>query len=296
MKSRWGAILGVAAGGALVWQRASCRRAVPLRGRVAIVTGASSGIGRATAHAFARAGAAVVLAARREERLQAVATELSAYDAPMLVVPTDVSREDDLDALVARALACFGRIDVLVNNAGIAAGGPFETLPPARLEQLFQTNLYGPLRLTQRVLPTMLEQGSGHIVNVSSGTARSFWPGLAAYATTRAGLTVFSQTLRRELLGTGVRVSVVMPGWTRTAMFDARYERQLRRYGFRIDPPERPARAILDAVRYNRSTALLGGPLERGGYILDALAPWLLDRVWRLLMPSNFMELMHSIR
>src|SRR5262245_30736039 len=153
----WGLLLGMAA--LLLRSR---RRAQPfsLTRQVVVITGASSGIGRAAAHAFAQAGASVALVARRPEALAAVEAELGCYGVETLVVPADVTRSEELERLVEKVLGTFGRIDVLVNNAGISRGGSFITLEPDDLRQLLLTNVYGPLRLTQLVLPCMLRRGS----------------------------------------------------------------------------------------------------------------------------------------
>ncbi len=275
------------AGGALLWRGLHGPEPVPLRDRVVILTGASSGIGRAAAHAFAAEGARLALAARRGEALLSLAEELEDYGSPALAVPTDVRRDEDLAALVRRTLAAFGRLDVLVNNAGLSYGGPLPEQPPAQIRALLETNLYGPLRLTQMVLPVMLGQGAGHIVNVSSMAGQIAPPGMAAYAATRRALTFFSDALRRELDGTGIHVSTVLPTWTRTPMVQRLAEQALRGAGAlpageRVDMPEVPATAIVDAVRYRRRTVALGGPWMRSGYLSERLAPWLVDLYFRL--------------
>ncbi len=287
-------LTGGVAAGSLAWRACRRRKPVNLRGKVVIITGASSGIGRAAAHAFAAEGAWLVLAARRADVLDEVRAELAVYDVPVLAVPTDVSRDDDLRRLVDETRRVCGRIDVLVNNAGLSYGGPLAELPPARVRALLAVNLYGPMRLTQMVLPVMLRQGpdrqgwAGHIVHVTSLAGQLPAPGMAVYAATRIGLTRFGDALRRELDGTGVRVSAVFPTWTRTPMADRVSEAQMRASrtllsaeGF--DEPEVPAAAIVDAVRRNRREVVLGGLQMRVGYILERLLPGLMDWYWRLI-------------
>ena len=259
-------------------------KAAPLTGKVVLVTGASSGIGRAAALAFAGAGACPVLVARRREVLEQVQQAMPGTAS--LVVPADVTRSEDLHAVVAQALARFGRIDVLVNNAGLSMGGPLQDLDPQGLRQMLDVNVYGPLRLAQLVLPVMLSQGRGQIVNVSSVAGALNSPGHTAYAATRAAVIAFSEALRRELAGTGVKVSLVLPGWTRTAMVSHITEQALRQARLltplsTFDEPEVPARAILDCVRYGRQQVVLGGLQYRFGILVERWAPWLMDWIYR---------------
>lgn len=261
-------------------------RAADLTGKVVIITGASSGIGRAAAHAFAREGACVVLVARRAERLRAVADQLAEMGAAAWVMPADVTCDHDLEALVEHALGACGRIDILVNNAGLAFGGGHHALEPARLRRLVDTNVYGPLRLAQLVLPVMLRQGSGHIVNVSSMGGVIAPPGQAAYAATRTALISFSRALQRETAGTGVRVSVVMPTFVNTPMTRGVSEAAVKASGAlasieRFDPPLAPAAAIVNAVRFDRREVLMGGLQLRLGAAVERIAPRLVDWFWR---------------
>jgi NAD(P)-dependent dehydrogenase (short-subunit alcohol dehydrogenase family) len=278
-----GLLLGA---GALLFRR-RWSRPVSLAGRVVIITGASAGIGRATAHAFAQAGARVVLVARRAEPLAAVKAELAQYRGEVLAVPADVTCDEALEQLVETALQAFGRIDVLVNNAGISRGGPFTGLPADDLQQLLLINVYGPLRLAQLVLPAMLRQHGGHIVNVSSMAGLLGAPGLAAYNATRSAIIAFSDSLRREVQGSGIYVSAVLPSWTRTPMTGGLDEAGMRAAGLltpltSFDPPERPAQAIVDAVRYRRAQLTMGGPEIQVLAWQNQLSPRLSDLLYRL--------------
>ena len=279
-----------------LWQLATRPRPIDLRGHVVIITGASAGIGRATARAFAAQGVRLALVARRAEALAEVAAELTrdftAAPATRLSLPADVTRSDDLQRVVETTLRQFGQIDVLVNNAGLSLGGPLESQPESALRQMINVNVYGPLRLTQLVLPVMLKQQRGHIVNVSSMMGLLEPPGATSYVATRAALRGFSRALRRELAGTGVTVSTVFPGWTQTAMTDKVDRGQLRAANLlgpliTIDAPAKPAQAIVDAVRFQRAETLLGGPrLIIGGHLVglssrltDLYYRWFSDRV-----------------
>jgi short-subunit dehydrogenase len=288
--------VGALAGGWWLWRQVQRRPRCLLKDQVVIITGASSGIGWATALAFAREGARLVLAARRTERLTELQYEIQALGTTAMVIATDVTRDEELQALVEGTLAAFGRIDVLVNNAGIADGGPFQDLSRQRLQRELQVNLYGPMRLIQLVLPVMLSQKSGQIVNVSSATALTPWPGMAVYVATRAGLAGFSHTLRRELTGSGVGVSLILPVWTQTEIMRPGLAGRLRSFGFSLDPAERPAAAVVEAVRCRRPIIALGGWLEKLGAFTEARAPELMDWVWRMLVPADFMEIMREVQ
>ncbi len=263
------------------WRR---RHPRSLQGKVVIITGASAGIGWAAARLFAAEGSRVVLVARREKVLVEVQQELSTYPADILTIAADVSQDTEMDTLVKKVQNTFGRVDILVNNAGLAYSGFLQDMNPERLRHMVDVNLYGPIRLTQLILPTLLRQGSGHIINVSSMAGQMAAPGMAAYAATRRGLSTFSDALRRELAGTGVRVSLVLPGWTRTEMTRAVNEPAMRAsrgmlHFEKFAEPGKPAMAILNAALYNQPLKAMGGLQLRIAYLIDKVAPWFLD-VW----------------
>lgn len=267
----------------LLWRRP---RPVSLRGSVVLLTGASSGIGRAAAFIFAEHGAHLVLVARRTRELETLRDELARSGARVLVCPADLTLEADAQRAVQQALAAFGRVDVLVNNAGLTNSGPFHRMDPAAIHSLTAINLQAPLRLIHLILPTMLERGSGHIVNVGSTAGLFIPPGMAAYATTKAGLLAFDDALARELAGTGVHVSSVLPGWTDTDMI-APLDRQamrragLLRRGVQMQSAQQVADAVVDAVRYRRRRVVLGGPLLAAAAQPDLLLRSLLDLFYR---------------
>ena len=177
-----------------------------LSGKVVIVTGASSGVGAAAARAFAQAGARVVLAARRAEAIEALARELEG-----LAVPTDVTRLEDLVALVDRTLAAYGRLDVLVNNAAANARGTFDTLDPAAIAAVIDTNLKAPMLLTRLALPH-LRQSRGVVVNVASIAGHVPLPHEGPYCASKWGLRGFTFAVREELRDAGAALCVVSPG------------------------------------------------------------------------------------
>jgi short-subunit dehydrogenase len=178
-----------------------------LAGRVVVITGASRGIGRALAHEFAVRGARIVLAARSEDQLNAAAGECERIrpGVETLVVPADVTVEADRQRLIDAAIRHFGRIDVLVNNAGIIQGGALHETGLDFLRDTLEVNLMAMMRLTQIALPAMIERGSGQIVLMASATGRHAMPFFIPYSTSKYGLIGFGEGLRRELAGTGVR-------------------------------------------------------------------------------------------
>jgi short-subunit dehydrogenase len=173
-----------------------------------IVTGASSGIGEASARAFAAAGDRVVLVARRADRLQTLASELPGS----LAVPADLTRGDDIRRVVAETLHAFGRIDVLVNNAGRGVYDWLERLDEDDIRQEIDLNLLAPILLTRSVVPMMQGQGKGVIINVGSAAGRIGAPTLSIYNTSKFGLDGFSEALRREVGPQGVKICVIYPG------------------------------------------------------------------------------------
>lgn len=227
-------------------------RSAFLQGKAAVVTGASSGIGRETALLLARAGASVLLVARREERLREVARAIEEAGGRALPLPADVADPDIPGRLVQRALDAFGRVDVLVNNAGFGHYGLVESTADETLAELWAVHVMAPLRAIRAVLPHMRARGSGHIINVSSVVGRRAFPLHGPYAAVKAALIALTEALRGELAGSGVRATVVLPGSTRTEFFDvARSEIA----GWRPAPmgvvqsPEAVARAILRCIR-----------------------------------------------
>jgi clavulanate-9-aldehyde reducatase len=189
-----------------------------LGGQVIAITGASSGIGEATALACARAGAAVALAARRGDRIQALAERIAQDGGRAIAVPTDVGEEEQANAFVARAHAELGRLDVLVNNAGVMLLGPIENAPTEEWRRMIQANLFGVLYCTHAALPVMREQGAGHIVNVSSVAGRFARAGSGVYNLTKFGVGAFSEALRQETVSIGLRVTLIEPGAVATEL------------------------------------------------------------------------------
>lgn len=231
--------------------------------RVAIVTGASSGIGAATARALAQARAHVVLAARRQEQIAALAAELAAaYAVRTLAVPTDMSRPEEIARLVGRTVAEFGRVDILINNAGLGLQGDVADLAPADLRYLFDVNVFGAVQAMQAVIPPMRSQRGGMIVNISSILGKVVVPSLgmvgssAGYTASKYALNAFSAAARMELRSAGIHVVTVLPGVTRSEfnqhflVTDREQPQRVRRTGslMGVVPPERVAARIVRAI------------------------------------------------
>lgn len=186
-----------------------------IRGKVVIVTGASSGIGEATARRFGSEGAKVALAARRVERLESLAQQINEMNtgAETLVVQADLSNLDDIQRMIAKTLERFGRIDVLVNNAGFGRLNWLEKLDPVRdIRAQFEVNVMGVIQTTRLALPVMIAQRSGHIINMCSMAGLVATPTYTIYAACKHAVHGFSEALRREVKPWGIHVSMIYPG------------------------------------------------------------------------------------
>jgi NADP-dependent 3-hydroxy acid dehydrogenase YdfG len=192
----------------------------PLAGKVALVTGASSGIGEATAIALAEAGAAVAIAARRRDRLDALAGKLRGGGARVLQLDLDVTDEQACTAAVARTRDELGGLDVLVNNAGVMLLGTIVGADTEDWRRMVQTNVMGVMYMTAAAIEGMVDQGSGDIVNISSVAGRQARKGAGVYNASKWAVNAFSESLRQEVTGRGVRVGLVEPGAVATELTD----------------------------------------------------------------------------
>jgi NADP-dependent 3-hydroxy acid dehydrogenase YdfG len=193
---------------------------VDLSGRVVAVSGASSGIGEATALACAQAGAAVALAARRTERIEELAGRIERDGGRALAVTADVGEEDQAQQFVERTVSELGRLDVLVNNAGVMLLGPIAGADTEEWRRMIHANVFGVLYCSHAALPVMQQQGSGHIVNVSSVAGRFARAGSGVYNVTKFGVYAFSEALRQEVAPMGLRVTLIEPGAVATELAD----------------------------------------------------------------------------
>lgn len=250
-----------------------------LAGRVALVTGASSGIGEATAREFAKEWARVALFARREDRLEAVADGIRREGGQAMICTGDVTDPGSVQAAVQNVLAQWKRVDLLVNNAGRGLAAPFEAVTAQEFRDLVEVNLIGVLTATQAVLPTMLKQNAGHIFNISSVAGRRGIPFRSAYSATKFGLVGLTECLRQELQGTGVHVSLVYPIFTTTEFHDVEVKKvEPRRFG-PVQSAEQVAKAVVRCARHPRPE-VYPYPPARILAVLSALSPGLVD--WML--------------
>jgi short-subunit dehydrogenase len=186
------------------------------KGKVVIITGASSGIGAGVACRLASDGMCLALAARRVDRLKQVAAEVEALGGEALVVPTDVSKRKDIERMLQATLDRWGRVDVLFNNAGVGYDEKLLDTTPEDIHAEIQVNLTAVIECTQVVLPVMLKQGFGHIINTSSLSGLIATPSASIYSATKFGVIGFSDSMRRELRGTAIKVSAFAPGFIPT--------------------------------------------------------------------------------
>ncbi len=187
---------------------------------IVLVTGASSGIGRATALAFDREGARVSVAARRQARVEAIANGMRAA----LVLPTDLSAPGQAASMVKKTLQHFGRLDVLINNAGVATPTNSDSLDPENTRQVMETNLVGAMIATREALPSMLKQGYGHIINICSPAGFLGVPLMADYCASKAAMSGWTRALQAEWLGTAINVTEYLPGLIDTELGQSRDE------------------------------------------------------------------------
>jgi short-subunit dehydrogenase len=247
---------------------------------VALITGASAGIGAAVARRLARQGYAVALAARRQERLDALAGELIAAGGQALALTADVSRLDDVQRMAADTLARFGRIDVLVNNAGFGRLGWLETLDPEKdVQYQIQVDLVGLIWTAQAVLPHMIARRRGHIINVGSMAGYIGTPTYTVYDAAKFGVRGFTDALRRETRSQGIHVSGLYPGPVATEFGQAAH------VGRRLGPSspgwlelsaDDVAEAVWQLVRRPRREIIQPG-IMRWAVALNALFPSLID-------------------
>jgi short-subunit dehydrogenase len=253
-----------------------------LSGRVAAITGASSGIGLSTAKQLAAAGVAVVLGARRADRLEAAAAGIRAAGGRAEAIVTDVTRETDVARLVTHAASTFGRLDIVVCNAGFGYYGSVEDTPGEIMERMMDVNFMGTFYGARAALPVFRAQSAGHLVIVSSIVGRRGIPLMSGYSATKAAQAGFAESLRSEFAGSGVHVSIVFPVSTDTEFREA----MARDYGHAVSglgpkqPVDAVAAAIVACIRRPRPE-VYPHAMSRALAILNAMAPAFTDRLVR---------------
>lgn len=243
------------------------------RGRAALVTGASSGIGRLLALRLAKEGARVALVARRESELEALAEEIRALSGEALVLPCDVSDPDQVSASAGRALEQFRAIDILVNNAGYGGQSTFLDWDMEDMERLMRVNYFGTLYWTKALLPQMVERKSGWLVFVSSVSGRIASPEKSAYAATKFAMTGFAEALSMEVEEGGVHLLTVYPGVIHTPFFNAQMLQNMpEKTRKSMVEPDGLVDAIFGALAKGKRELTYPAGLA-AGYVVRALAP-----------------------
>lgn len=247
---------------------------------VVVITGASAGIGRAVAELAAASGASVVASARRGDALDQLVASIVANGGRALAVPADVTREADMQTLVARAIDTFGRVDVMVCNAGIGFHDTFEATSPDVMRRLVDVNLMGTLYAAHAAMSHFRARGTGHLIAVSSIVGRRGIAGSAVYAATKAAQIGLIEGIRSETLGTGIHASVVYPVSTRTEFRDA-IRRNFGQHFSGTGPQQSAdtvARAIVDCMRDPRPEVY---PLKKAKWlsVVAVIAPGLADKL-----------------
>jgi short-subunit dehydrogenase len=257
-----------------------------LRDRVVVITGASSGIGAATAVACGREGMRVALAARRKERLERVAGDVRAAGGEVRVVPTDVCDEAAVQALIDGTVAAWGRLDVLVNNAGIGMLAPTAATSAAEFEAIMRVNYLGTVHGVLAALPHMRRQGGGHIVNVASVVGKRASPFRAAYVASKFAVMGLSEALRMELRQDGIHVTAICPIGTATEFHELEVNRLgVSGRGGPIQSAEHVARGIVRALRRPRPE-VHPYPPARLLFLMNQIAPGLVDRLMMAVSPK----------
>ena len=219
-----------------------------IKDKIAIVTGASAGIGLALARLLAEKGATVILAARSVDKLKQLEKEIPGS----LAIPADMQKPEDIRNLIHQARGRFGRIDILVNNAGQGLRSPVETIDLDEYRAIMELNVFGVLSAMQAVIPIMRKQGGGAILNVGSMVSKNTFPTLAAYASTKYALNALSLTARQELAKDNIIVSVFHPKMTATDFGQnargEKYDSRAGRPGMAVDTPEAVAERIVEQI------------------------------------------------
>jgi short-subunit dehydrogenase len=259
-----------------------------LANKVVLITGASSGIGLAIAKVFAGAGSRLVLTARDPARLQQAAASLGVS---ALTVPTDITRRVEVDHLVAEAIREYGRVDILINNAGTGLIAPFEQIDLQDAQTLMETNFFGPLHCIQAILPHMTRQRGGHIINMASVAGLRGIPNSSIYSSSKAALIALSDSLRIEVHRANIHVTTVCPG--RVKLEQTRFFETAKKYGpvELLHSPEtltvdEVAAAVLAAAHRRPRLVVLPGH-ARLLHLLNRFAPRVVDRLLEKRMPQS---------
>ena len=255
--------------------------AIDLRDKIVIITGASEGIGREASFLFAEEGASVALAARRKELLAQVLSGLKGGPEKHISCPTDISKDEEVKALVSEVMKKYGRIDILVNNAAVSYVGKVKDMNLDRAEEALDINLLGTIRITRHILPHMIRQRSGHIINVSSIIGRRGVPYRSIYCASKFGMEGFMESLRAETAKHDIRVSMIRPPSVRTDFSKkVKPDSDVRHHALDNMGPIDVAKAIVGVAKRPRRDVNMG-LLAKGFFFLNGAFPALFDRIVR---------------
>jgi NADP-dependent 3-hydroxy acid dehydrogenase YdfG len=266
---------------------------VKLRGKVVLITGASSGFGRDAAHLFAQEGCKVALAARRLNRLQKLADQIQNLGGEAIVLPVDVTKRAEIDLMIRNLIEIYGRIDILFNNAGFGSIDFLEDLDPDRdISVQVQVNLTGLMLVTRAVLPHMIAQRQGHIINMASVSAWIPAPTYSVYSATKAGVRAFSNALRREMIQHNIKVSTLYPAPSKTefSWSVTRKHRKPAWFKYIFIPSDKISQQVVDLAERPRRSVTLPFWFRLIGF-LDLAIPGIMDWLVKTLYTRQIKKL-----
>jgi short-subunit dehydrogenase len=251
-----------------------------MKEKVVLLTGGSRGMGALIAEALAKRGANLVLVARSESDLQNIARRVAELGIMPLAIPVDLRESSQRQKLVAKVLQKLGKIDILINNAGLETEGAYAELSWQSIAETIEVNLIAPMELVRLVLPSMIEKHSGHIVNIASIAAKSGAPYAATYSGTKAGLAEWTRSLRLELANTGVHFSTIFSGYIREVGMFAKFGMKSP-WLVGSCAPSQVVKAIVNAVEKGRIERIINSPPLRYSFAINELSPrvgdWLMN-------------------
>lgn len=248
-------------------------------GKTVVLTGASGGIGLYIARTLAKEKATVVSVSRSIQGLERVDTDVKASGGTSIIIPFDLTNLQDLPELVNQINQLAGSVDILINNAAVEKCQAFKTSSLIDIQSMLLTNLLAPIELTRLLLPNMLRQGSGHIVNIASLAGKKGTPYNSIYSASKAGLITWSDALRQELAGTKIGISTVCPGYVSAGMFSRSGVPAPKLAG--TSTPTEVATAIIKAIQHNKAEIIVNSSFSRILYALEQLSPEFADAIYR---------------
>jgi short-subunit dehydrogenase len=253
---------------------------VEIKNKKVLITGGSRGIGPVIAESLTNEGACVALAARSESALDNVAERLSKNGSKVIAISVDLNVKSQRDRLIDSVLKEFGTIDILINNAGLETEGAFIELPWTAIRETVEVNLLTPMDLSHQILPFMLKNNSGHIINIASIAAKSGAPYAAVYSGTKAGLAEWTRALRLELAGTGIRFSTLFPGYIREVGMFAKFHMKSP-WIIGSCSPNQVAKAVLNAIKKGTTEKIINSRPLKYAFMINELSPvigdWLMN-------------------